>query len=552
MVKLRILFFCFMLVFLAIIVKLFYLQVLGNYQLNDNYYLKTNQIQAERGRIYDRKAQALVLNQSNYLLFIEPKKITEKLRFRENISSILEISPASLEARIDTNKEWVAVKGNIDKQIKEKIDALNLNGLGFDEGYRRYYPESSLSAHLLGFVGKNAEGEDLGYFGIEGYYNQDLAGIPGLFKTERDILGRPILVGTQEKIESENGRDLTLTIDKSVQVIAKSKLLAGLDQYQAKEGCIIIADPNTGEILSLVCLPDFDLDKYYSFSESYFKNPAISNLYEPGSIFKPLIMAAALEEKAIKPDDTYDEKGPIQIGEYTIRTWNSKYEGKISITKILEKSSNVGMVYIGQKLGQDKIYQYLKAYEFGQKSGIDLQEEIPGFLRPKGSWYPIDYATVTFGQGIAITPIQMIKAFSSLINGGLLYKPYLVKKASDQTSEKEIKPKLIKRVLSKKTSDLIKKMLVASVEHAEAKWRRPTGYTIGGKTGTAQIPIEGHYDPTKTIASFIGFAPYNKPKFLALVILKEPQSSPWGSETAAPLFFDLAKELFVYYNISPE
>lgn len=551
MTKQRFLFIVFFLSYLAIISKLFYLQIINPSSIKIDY-LKTSRITPERGRIYDRNGELMVVNKSSYLFFAEPKKIVNLGEFVKKVDSVLYIGEASLEAKIDKNKNWVAIKNEIEPDQKQKLQKLKLKGLGFEDRFLRYYPESSLSAHLIGFVGKNSEGEDVGYFGVEGFYNKELVGLPGIIKSDRDILGKPILIGTQQRLDPENGRDLYLTIDKPVQEIAKTKLQKGLEKYRAKEGCIIIANPKTLEILALSCLPDFDVSQYYLFTEEFFKNPAISNLYEPGSTFKPLIMAAALEEKSLNPDDFYDEKGSIKIGEYTIKTWNDKYEGKISMTRILEKSSNVGMVYISEKLGQKKMYSYLKKYGLNQDTGIDLQGEATGYLKEENDWYPIDFATTSFGQGIAITPIQMIRAFASLVNGGNLLKPYVVKKITSGKEEKNISAKLIRQVISPKTSEIIKKMLLSTVENGEISWAKPKGYQVGGKTGTAQIPIKGHYDPTKTVASFVGFAPVNDPKFIALVILREPQSSPWGSETAAPLFFEVAKELLVYYNIAPE
>jgi len=549
--KIKLLFVLFFLLFGIIIIKLFYLQIL-NPQASHLNYLQTKKIYPERGKIYDRNKNPLVLNQNSYLLYIEPQKIKDKDKLVEKLDEILKMGTSTLEAKIDETKYWVAIKSGIDEATKETILRLNLDGIGFEQGMKRYYPEASLSSHLIGFVGKDEKGEDIGYFGLEGFYDKDLAGLPGFLETERDLLGQPIFIGTQEKVSAENGRDLILAIDKTVQEIIKRKLKYGLEQYQAESGCIIVADPGSMQILGLVCLPDYDPEKYYQFSEAYFKNSAVSDLYEPGSTFKPLIVAAAIEEKKIKPDDTYNEKGPVEIGEYKIKTWDDKYEGKISITRILEKSSNVGMVYIGEKLGRDKIYQYLQKYGFGQPTGIDLQGEIGGFLKQKSDWYPIDYATVTFGQGIAVTPIQMIRAFASIVNGGKLIRPTVVKTIVSSVGKREIKPKVERNVVSKRTSEIIKKMLVSAVENGEFKWSKPKGYLIGGKTGTAQIAISGHYDPSKTIASFIGFAPADEPKFIALVILREPHASPWGSETAAPLFFEVAKELLVYYNISPE
>ncbi len=549
--KIKIIFLFFIFFYLAIIVRLFFLQVVYSPTNNKSPYLKTTQINPVRGRIYDRNNQPLVLNQNSYQLYLEPKKIDDKDKIIRLLSESLEIPEASISARIDMSKDWLAIQGGLTQEQKNKIDKLNLKGVGFDYQTKRFYPEASLSAHLLGFLGKNDQSENVGYLGLEGFYDRDLRGLPGFVETERDIIGRPILIGVQQRVEPENGRDLISTIDKTVQEISKKKLLEGLDLYKAKKGCVITADPKTMAILSLVCLPDYDLDKYYDFSEDFYKNSAIADLYEPGSVFKPLIMAAGIEEKKIKPDDTYNETGQVTVGEYNIKTWNNKYEGKISMTRILEKSSNVGMVYVGEKLGDKKIYDYLGKYGFGQNTGIDIEGEASGYLKPRANWYPIDYSTVTFGQGIAITPIQMIRAFASIINGGYLMRPYLVQKIVSENKVTEIKPKIERKVISILTSEIIRKMLISTVENAEAKWDRPKGYVIGGKTGTAQIPIKGHYDPSKTIASFIGFAPASDPKFLTFVVLYEPKTSPWGSETAAPLFFEIAKQLIVYYNISP-
>lgn len=548
--KIKIVFLFFIVFYIAIIAKLFILQVVHS-PTNKSPYLKITQINPVRGKIFDKNNQPLVLNQNSYQLYLEPKKIDNIDRLVHSLSEILEIPEASVSAKIDMTKYWLAVQNGLTQEQKDKIDKLNLKGVGFDYQTKRFYPEASLSAHLLGFLGKNDKNEDVGYLGLEGFYDRDLKGLPGFVEMERDIMGRPILIGVQQRVEPENGRDLILTIDKTVQEISKKKLLEGLDLYKAKKGCVITANPKTLAILALVCLPDYDLDKYYQFSEDFYKNSAIADLYEPGSVFKPLIVAAALEEKKIKPNDIYNETGQVTIGEYNIKTWNDKYEGKISMTRILEKSSNVGMVYIGEKLGEKKIYEYLEKYGFGHYTNIDLEGESSGYLKPKSDWYPIDYATVTFGQGIAISPIQMVRAFASIINGGFLMKPYLVQKIISGNKVTEIKPKIERRVVSSLTSETIKKMLVSTVENAEAKWSRPKGYVIGGKTGTAQVPIKGHYDASKTIASFIGFAPADDPKFLTFVVLYEPKSSPWGSETAAPLFFEIAKDLIVYYNISP-
>ncbi len=549
MVRIKITYFLFLCLFGLIIAKLFYLQLL-NQKSNSDVYLKTNKISPERGRVFDTNGLPLAVNKTNFLLYTEPKKINDKDTLVYRLSTALEMDQASISALIDMKKDWAAVTV-VNEEMKNKIQGLSLKGIGFEDKTQRYYPEASLAAHLIGFLGKDETGEDLGYVGIEGFYNKELAGMPGVIKSERDLLNRPILIGTQEKVEAVDGRDLYLTIDKTVQEIVKSELKDGMERYRASKGCAIAADPQTMKILGMSCLPDFDPRKYYEFPGEYYKDIAISDLFEPGSIFKPLIMAAAIEEKKVKPDTIYNEEGPVKIAEYQIKTWNEKYEGKITMTRVLEKSSNVGMVFVGEKLGNKKIYEYLKKFGFGELTGVDLEGEASGYLKPKQAWYPIDFSVVTFGQGIAVTSMQMVRAFASIINGGRLMKPLVLDKIGTAGNIEEIKPVVERRVISEETSKEIRKMLLSTVENGDSKWAKPEGYLIGGKTGTAQIPIAGHYDATKTVASFVGFAPANNPKFIVLVTLREPKTSPWGSETAAPIFFEIAKKLLVYYNIAP-
>lgn len=550
MSKIRLLLFLFLLTYGIVLVRLFYLQVL--HPITSPEYLQTKKIPPKRGNIFDRTDQPLVTNQIKYRLYIEPKYVTDEEILKIKLARELGVEEASISAKFDKTKDWIAIASGISREKHDGIEALKLSGVGFDEEASRNYPEGSQSAHLLGFVGKNQEGESVGYVGIEGYYDKDLGGFPGLIRSDRDLIGRPIFLGTQEKIDPENGRDLTLTIDKSVQEIIKRKLIEGIEKYKAKEGCVVVVQPTTLEILGLSCIPDFDPETYYKYDESYYKNGAISSLYEPGSTFKPLVVAAALNEGVIKPGSLFNETGQVAVGEYKIKTWNDAYEGKITMTRILEKSSNVGMVYIGEKLGNKKLFEYIKNYGFGELTGIDLQGEVPGYLKPTQDWYPIDYATATFGQGLAVSPIQMVRAFASIVNGGNLMVPHVVQKLVSPQREQTIEPIKTRSIISKSVSDQVKQMLVSTIENGETKFLKPKGYAVGGKTGTAQIALKGHYDASKTIASFIGFSPIDNPKFMALVILNEPSTSQWGSETAAPIFFEIAKELIVYYNIVPE
>lgn len=549
--SIRALLYFFFVLFVAILVKLFFLQVLQPTQ-NGTDYLQSFKLLPNRGKIYDRNGLPLAVNQTTYLLYVEPKLMRDKKEMVDKLDSVLKLGEATMSEKINEKKVWVPIKHNLPQETRDQILALQLKGTGFENEPVRYYPESSLSAHLLGFIGKNDQGEDTGYFGIEGFYEKELEGLPGYMKSERDVFNKPMFVGTQERVEAQDGRDLYLTIDKSVQNIVKTKLVKAVQQFKAAQACATVANPKTMEILSMVCVPDFDPAKYYEASPEAYVNTTVSNVYEPGSTFKPLMMAAAIEEKAVKPNDRFNEAGAVFESGYRIQNWNDKYEGEISMTRILEKSSNIGMVYISHKLGHDKQYEYLQKYGLGKPTGIDLQGEATGFIRPQKEMYDIDYATAAFGQGISVTQIQLLRGFSSLINGGYLMRPYVVREVHQEGKVRKREPKVETQIVSKRTSEIMKKMLQSTVENAEAKFVFPKEYKIGGKTGTAQVAVQGKYDASKTIASFIGFAPVDDPHFIALVVVKEPKSSQWGSETAAPVFFDIAKDLFVYYNIVPK
>lgn len=524
-----------------------------NYTGNTGYLLK-REISASRGSLYDVNGQMLAGSIENYNITIDPEFFGKSEKELKKALKILNLSEASYGARLkDGSSRWARLAENVPAESYFALQSMGTSGI-YGAGIPvRVYPEASLSATLLGFVGNDSKGDPIGYYGVEGYYESELKGLSGVYAGERDLSSRPLLFGFQERLESQDGRDLYLTIDKSVQQMTKTVAERGMLLHSPKELCIVVADPNTMAILALTCLPDYDPKAYAQFPESSYRNNTISDVYEPGSTFKPLVVAKALDEGVLKTTDKLPETGPLQVGEYSVSTWDHKYHGELSVADVLAKSSNVGMVEIGDLLGQKNIYDMISDFGFGRVTGVDMQGEVTGSTRDINDWYPIDYATATFGQGIVVTPMQLITAFSSIINGGELLKPYVLDRLSDGTNVKaHPKKTVVRRVISEKTSTVVRKMLEYTVDNAEYKWAKPAGYRFGGKTGTAQIAFEGKYDSTKTIASFIGFTPVENPKFVALVILKEPSSSSWGSETAAPLFFDLAKMLISYYNISPE
>ena len=567
----------FILLVFVVILRLFYWQVVKARELRSlalAQHLSQTIVSANRGKILTSDDFPLVFNEPRYRLFayvpnlrLSPQKLVDtlltKLDFKLDNPS-LATDPAKLKATLDnlkhnfvqrslkrlTSQKWVPLAKNLSLQEKDSIQAEKIRGLTFQETFRRYYPEASMAAHLLGFVAKDKLGQPKGFYGLEGYYDQELRGKASVIRQENDALGDPLLTASFQSVLGQDGRDLKLYLDRSLQFQVEQALRQGLKTYGAKSGEVVVMDPYTGGILAMASLPAYDPAHYWLYDTGLYKNPVIANTYEPGSTFKVLVMAAALQEKVVKPSDHCDICGaPVKIGKYTIRTWDNKYQAGRTPEEILVHSDNVGMVWVQRHLGHQKFLNYLHKFGFGQKTNIDLQEEVAAPLRQH--WADIDYATASFGQGIAVTSIQMVRAVAAIANGGNLVEPHVVHQVVGQKT-RLIKPKIIRRVIDPQTAKTLTDMMVASAEHGEAKWTALKNYQVAGKTGTAQVPVAGHYDAKKTIASFIGFGPADKPKFVMLVKLREPQTSPWGSETAAPLWFHLAKKILIHLNVPPD
>lgn len=542
--------------FLLILFRLFFWQILSAENLGS---LAERQrstkvtLKAPRGNIFASDGSPLVINQTTYDLFLEPKKIKEPEKVISALVRELEIPSSSISAKLkNSSSAWLPLVSGVEEEKAERLRNLKLPGIGFVEATKRFYPEASMAAHLLGFVGKNAKGENQGYFGLEGFYDEQLRGRDGFIDQEVDVIGNPILAGDQTWVPAQNGRDLTLYLDKTVQYIVEKKLKEGIERYKALGGNAIVIDPKTGGIIAMASFPSYDPGEYYKYPTEFYKNPAVSLSFEPGSTFKVLVMAMALNEGKITHQTKYNETGPVEIGDKTVNTWNQKYHGEITMTQILEYSSNVGMVFVANQLEKEVFLNYLEKLGLGSLTGIDLQEEASPALRQKSKWYEIDYATVSFGQGISATPLQMIRDVAALANQGELLEPHVVKQIRTGDGKTvDFSPRVIRKIFKPEAARLVTEMMVSAVDNGETRLIKPSGYRIAGKTGTAQIPIAGHYDTEKTIASFIGFAPVDNPKFVMLITLKEPGASPWGSETAAPVFFSIAKELFSYFKISP-
>ncbi|NCS32320.1 penicillin-binding protein 2 [bacterium] len=502
----------------------------------------------------------ITIHKFRYTLPLEQSDWPDTLKevIKEELSQALE----------DDSNQYVQMIVGLDRNQKQSIEKDNSLGLHFQANKKRSYPEGTFAAHVLGFVGKNVTGRDTGYFGLEGFYDGDLSGRSGYVVTETDVNGRPIPYGEQFQKSPSHGRDLILTIERELQYLLEKRLEEGVKKYDAKNGTAILLEPNTGRILAMANYPTY-LPEYWSDElkgESdvgkveVFRNLSIGGNYEPGSVIKPITLSMALNEGLVTPSITFDDVGPVVYSGFSVRTWNNRYLGTITMTEILQHSNNTGAAWVGHRVGFETFAKYIDAFNFGSPTGIDLQGEEWGIVRDQSMWRDIDLANMSFGQGISVTPLQMVSAFSSLINGGNLYKPHIVDTLIDydnkgNKTEIVVKPEIISEPISQETSEMLRLMLRKVVTDGEFKWFVKNAgmedYSIGGKTGTAQIPVNGAYDPHKTNTTFVGFAPIDDPQFVLIMKLSEPTTSSFSADTVVPLWFQFAQDLMVYFQIEP-
>ncbi len=574
----KILFFICYSLFFIVLLRLFYWQVIKGNQLQavaQGQYQKQVTSKATRGQIFSSEGYLLAGNKTVYRVYADPQSITENTTtlsekilplilsdYEEYQEATDEAIKAELEDQIhqdienklnQKDKQWISLKNKISEESKTALEKLDIYGIGFEPYQTRFHPEASMAAHVLGFVGKNDKGEDTGYFGIEGALDKELKGSGSQQFMEFDALGLQHALSKIRQKKGLQGRDVYLTIRRDVQMHIETILKKGIEKYQAKSGEVIVMEPQTGKIIALAAFPRYDPSRFYAFDPSLYKNPTLANQYEPGSTFKTLTVAIGLDTQSVTPDTPCTNcDQPKKIGKYTIRTWNDVYHPNITMTEALAKSDNTAMIFIAEKVGQKAMISYLKKFGIGQEIGLDLQED--GDTPFRDTWGEIHLATASFGQGIVTNSLQMVRAVASIANQGKMMHPYIVEKVFDPSSEKEIttQPKPNLEVISKETAAQVTQMMVQAAEAGEAQWTASATHTIAGKTGTSQVVTEDGYDEEKTIASFIGFAPASDPQFVMLVKLVEPTSSPWAAETAAPLWYQIANQLFLLLDIPPD
>ncbi len=520
--------------------NIFKIQILDKYNLTSSSTKKVKR-EIERGEIFFvdkfQKKYKAASNVNEYDVYAVPKNIENKKEFSKKVSELLNLNYNVILTRVSKKDDpYEPIKNGISEEVKAKIDSLNLEGIGYKIKKKRKYPNDNLASHLLGFVSlKKSKG--VGQYGLEEFYDEELSG---------------------EKYQNLNkdnikGDGLILNVDPNIQFKIEEELKRAIEKWEAKGGSIIVMNPKNGKILAMANYPDFNPNEYFKVKDiSVFKNNAISSQYEPGSIFKPITMAIGIDLGVITPDTTYKDKGFVKLSGYTIRNYDGKAHGEKTMTNVLEKSLNTGTVFVVQQIEKEKYYKYVKKFGFGEKTGIDLSGEVSGNIRNLESKRDINYATASFGQGIAVTPIQMVQAISAIANGGYLIKPEVVDGiAYFDGSFLNIKPVIKRRVISKETAQKVQKMMVSVVENGFDK-AKIKGYFVAGKTGTAQIPNQGKPGYSdETIHSFIGFAPAFDAKFVVLVKLDKPNAR-FASQTTTSVFKKIMSYLLSYYNVPPD
>jgi len=534
----------------TIIGRLIYLQILNQelYKALAQGQQKISKIvQGERGEIFFRDGQILATNTNEKYVFISPREIEEKEETAKSLSGVLNLGEDFVLEKVKKDNLFEPIKYKITKEEEESLKKLNLTGVYLEEANFRNYPQDSLASQVVGFLG----GEGKGQYGIEGYYNNVLQGEEKL----QEEIKSPWGIGYLDK-GVEKGYDIFLTLDYNIQFMAEKLLRQAGDNLGIESGQIIVMNPNSGEIIALANFPEFNPNEYSEVEDiNIFQNAAIQKIFEPGSVFKPITMAAALEEEKITPQTTYVDKGVVEIGGWPIYNYNNGVWGQRTMTEVLEKSINTGAVFVEQQLDHNLFLKYIEKFGFFEPTGIDLKETCPPNKELKEG-REINFATASFGQGIEMTPIQIARAFCAVANGGKLVKPYIVKQISNSSEKREAQPEISEPIISPKTASQLTAMLVSVVENGYGKAAKIPGYYIAGKTGTAQISwsaldIDKNGYSDKTWQSFIGYTPAFDPKFLILVKLDNPKTKT-AEYSAAPIFHDLAKYIINLWQIPPD
>lgn len=545
----------FLVLFTALASRAFQLQILSGNDLKslaNRQHTQTLTLQPERGTIFDRNGEKMAATIMADSVCADPSKIDNPRELASRLSEILDVDKAVLQKRLSGTKNFCWLARRIAPEQAELVDVMDVDGIFIVKEPKRYYPSGELAGHLIGFVGLDANGLE----GLELRYDHYLKGEPEKLLWTRDAKGKR-LYPRAEKPESDQKEyyNLVLTIDSRIQHVVESHLKAAVKDKGAKGGFAVVMDPRTGEILALANELGFDPNRFSEVNPATGKNRAVTDVFDPGSTFKPFLVAAALEEKAVKETDRFDcENGSYAVADRVFHEANRKRHGMLNIRDILKYSSNIGSVKISEQLGKEKFYEYIRKFGFGGKTGIDLPGEAPGLLRPVENWTRVDASTIAFGQGISVTAIQLITALSSIANQGVLMKPFIVRGLMDQRGNivQAYHPTMVRRVVSADTAKRLSAMLtdVVGMEDGTGKHASIVNVAVAGKTGTSQkfdFSLRA-YSTERVRTSFMGFFPAENPQIAILVSLDEPQRDRWGGVAAAPVFKNIGEQLLTCFK----
>lgn len=519
-------------------------------------YAFRKEIVGQRGEIVVKAGNGvyfpLASNERRYQLLVVPNQVTDAKVAAAKLAPLVGMAEHELIEKIDTKKAYIPpVKRRMTRQEADAIADLRLRGVVLLPELVRTYPEQALAAQVLGFV--NAEGQ--GSYGVEGAYDSVLRGVSGYKVGEKDIQGRLIQLG--EEVEAKDGARIVLTIDREIQHFVERALASAIESYEADSGSVIVMQPQTGAIIAMASLPSYNPNEYSKVpadQQSLFGNPTVASVWEPGSIMKPIVMALAIDKGLVEPETKGVFAASVKVLNHTIWTAEKKAFGEQTMTQVLENSDNVGMVWIADKLGNDLEYEGLKKFGFGMKPNVKLAGVTTGVLPDLKRWNDLTRATLSFGQGVSTTPLQMVMAYSALANKGVMMQPYLVSEVYDDKGVlTSTKPVSLGRVVSEETSNKVGLMLESVVINGHGKRAAVPGYRVGGKTGTAQVPDpQGGYYEDRHIGSFAGYFPISNPQYAMVVKIDNPKKTKFAESSAGPTFGEIAGWILRQKQVKPD
>jgi len=545
---------CVAALFLVLIGRLVYLQIVLHddlLKLAERQHSKSIVLRATRGPILDRHHQPLAISSAVESVYALPSRLDDAHRLAMDLAPILQERQEEIEKRLRSERPFVWLRRKLSPALAQSIRSLRSPAVGFVPESLRFYPNRELAAQVLGFEGVDGRGLE----GIELAHDLLLAGEAGLALVERDARGRDVTAQPLLLKAPTEGQGLVLTIDATVQYMAERELEAAWRRTRAKSAIAVAMAPSSGEVLALAVRPTYNPNNVATAASEELRNRAVTDPFEPGSTFKAILAAAALEEGVVRPTDSiYAEQGAITVANRVIHDW--KPYGWLTFSEVLQHSSNVGAIKVGLSLGRDRYFRYMSGFGFGSPTGIGLPGESRGQLRPPSRWSGLSLATMSIGQEISVTAIQMVSAFAALANNGKLMQPLITRAVIDREGRevRRTEPHIVRQVVSERTAQILTQILTQVVDEGTGRNAAVSGYPVAGKTGTAQKldSNTNRYSRAPGVLSFVGFTPSDDPKLALLVLLDEPQGVQWGSEAAAPIFAAISQQVLTYLNVPPK